>query len=317
MRLVYKMEKFLITGGAGYIGSILTEHLLEKKHSVTCLDNLSYHQRSLMSHASNPNFNFVYGDVRDEELLTSIVPEFSAIIPLAAIVGAPACKISPHDTRSINHDAVMLLNEIRNYDQKLIFPSTISVYGMQPKEQCTEESPLNPVSLYAEKKADSEKALVISDKDSVILRLATVFGASPRMRTDLLVNDFVMKAAGEGYLVLYEGHVMRNYIHVRDIARAFEHCIQNYEIMKNGIFNVGLKENFSKLDLAKKIKQHVPLLEIIASEIGEDVDKRDYRISSEKIERTGFTPIFSLDRGVEELIKVKDILLKNNPYKNI
>jgi len=311
------MEKVLITGGAGYVGSILTESLLKEGFYVTCLDNLFYSQKSLMSYASNPNFEFIYGDVRDERLLKEIIPKFDVLLPLAAIVGAPACNLAPIETISINYEAVIQIEKIRESNQKLIFPSTISVYGMQSEELCTEKTSLNPLSLYAEKKADIEEILSSSNKNSIILRLATVFGASPRMRTDLLVNDFVMKAAGEGYLVLYEGHVMRNYVHIRDISRAFIHCIQNYGEMKNEIYNVGLTNNFSKLDLANKIKKYFPKLEIILNEIGEDIDKRNYQISSEKIKRKNFLPKYSLEQGIEELIKVKDIILKNNPHKNI
>jgi len=311
------MQKVLITGGSGYLGGILIGHLLDKGYSVTCLDNLSYYQKSLLGYASNPNFYFIYGDIRNENLLREIIPEFDIIIPLAAIVGAPACDLNPVNTISINYDAIVLLNKLRNFHQKLIFPSTISVYGMQPEGECTEETSPKPISLYAKTKIDSEKALLDSGKDFIVLRLATVFGASPRMRTDLLVNDFVIRALGDGHLVLYEGHVMRNYIHIRDIARAFEHCIYNYEFMKNKVYNVGLENNFSKLDLTKEIKKRIPKFEIISRDIGEDVDKRNYKISSKKINDAGFLTKFSLEDGIEELIKVKDILLKNSPFKNI
>ncbi len=312
-------EKVLITGGAGYVGSILTKHLLERGYYVTCLDDIRYNQKSLTFFVDNPNFNFIYGDARDEGLLEKIVPESDVIIPLAAIVGMPACERKSSDAVSINLDAISLINKIRSKHQKLIFPTTNSGYGTKSGEiHCTEETALEPISLYGKTKCEAEKLLLNSDKDSIVLRLATIFGFSPRMRTDLLVNDFVFKAMSDGYIVIYQKDFKRNYIHIKDIARCFEHCIQNFDSMKRQVYNVGLSNaNLSKAELAEKIKSYIPNFDITFKEVGQDPDKRNYIVSNEKIEKTGFKPIFSLDYGIEELIKGYNLLLVNNPNKNI
>ena len=312
-------EKVLITGGAGYLGSILTEHLLNQDYKITSLDNLTYHQKSPFNFVSNPDFEFVYGDSRDKKLLKEYVPNSDIIIPLAAIVGMPACKKNPEESKSINLDALIMLNELRSNNQKLIYPNTNSGYGVGSDGiHCNEETPLNPISEYGQQKCMSEDFLLKDNKDAIALRLATVFGTSPRMRTDLLVNDFVLKAMREGSVVIYEGNFMRNYIHIRDVARCFEHCIKNYESMKNQPYNVGLDEaNLSKVQLAKKIKEFIPQLEIIEKEIGKDPDKRNYIVSNQRILDSGFKTRFSLEDGIKELIKGYDILLKNDPYKNI
>jgi nucleoside-diphosphate-sugar epimerase len=312
-------KKVLITGGAGYLGSVLIGHLLEKGYEVTCLDNLSYGQKSIFIYSFFKNFHFKYGDVRDRQLLEKLVPEFDIIIPLAAIVGMPACDKRPVDAKTINYDSVVLINEIRRPDQKLIYPTTNSGYGAKTGEVfCTEETPLEPISLYGRTKSDAESHLLNSGKDVITLRLATVFGTSPRMRTDLLVNDFVLKAMREGYLVVYQKDFKRNYIHIRDVARCFEHCINNFDLMKNNIYNVGLEEaNLSKKELVELIRQALPKFEIIYKEFGEDPDKRNYVVSNKKILNTGFKPIFSIKEGIKELIKGYEILLKNDPYTNL
>ena len=312
-------KKVLITGGAGYLGSVITGHLLNSGYEVTCLDNLSYHQNSLLHYANNPDFNFIYGDVRNRELLKRIIPEFDVIIPLAAIVGMPACDLKPEDAKTINLDAIKLMNEIRNPRQKLIYPTTNSGYGTKSGEIfCTEETPLEPISLYGRTKCDAERHLLESEKDAITLRLATVFGISPRMRTDLLVNDFVLKAVQDGYIVIYQKDFKRNYIHIKDVARVFEFCINNFESMKNKAYNVGLEDaNLSKAELAEKIKKYIPKFEIVYKEVGEDPDKRNYIVSNQRILKTGFTPKFSIDDGIKELIKGYSIILKNNPYKNV
>ncbi|MDO8460075.1 MAG: NAD(P)-dependent oxidoreductase [Nanoarchaeota archaeon] len=314
-------EKVLITGGSGYLGSVITGHLLESGFHVTCLDNLSLYQKSLFHYASHPDFEFIYGDARDKKLLEKIVPNFDIIIPLAAIVGMSACDAKPFDAKSINYDAIVLINNIRKPHQKLIYPTTNSGYGTKSGAIfCTEETPLEPISLYGTTKVDAEKHILEEAKNgkpAITLRLATVFGVSPRMRTDLLVNDFVLKALRESYIIIYEKDFKRNYIHIKDVARCFEHCIKNFESMKNQAYNVGLDEaNLSKAELAELIKKHIPKFEIVYMEVGEDPDKRNYIVSNEKIMKTGFKPLYNLDYGIKELIKGYSILLKNDPYKN-
>lgn len=311
-------EKILITGGAGYLGSVITGYFLEEGYLVTCLDNLMYRQNSLFSFSANKNFNFIYGDCRDKNLLERIVSKFDAIIPLAAIVGAPSCKSRPQEAQSINLNAIIMLNKIRSNNQRVIYPNTNSGYGTRSGEVfCTEKTHLEPISLYGKTKCEAEKHLLEDEKDAITLRLATVFGISPRMRTDLLVNSFVLRAMRDGYVVLYEKDYKRNYIHIKDVARAFEHCIENYHSMKNEPYNVGLENaNLSKEELALKIKENIPKFEIISMEIGEDPDKRNYIVSNKKIMASGFYTKFSLDDGIKELIKGYTFILKNDPYKN-
>lgn len=306
------MEKVLITGGAGYIGSVLTEHLLSKGYSVTVLDNLSLGQRTLINLTHQENFNFIFGDVRDKELMQRTVPQFDIIIPLAAIVGAPACERRKHDAQTINYDAIVLIKSLVQSHQKIIYPTTNSGYGTKSgSEFCTEETPLEPISLYGITKVNAEKILLESGQ-AITLRLATVFGSSQRMRTDLLVNDFVQKALFDRTLVLFEKHFKRNYIHIRDVARCFEHCIRNFEMMKGQAYNVGLDDaNLSKEELALKIKSHLPQVIIISEEFAQDPDKRNYIVSNQKIYSTGFKPIYSLDFGIKELIKTYQIMGRN------
>jgi nucleoside-diphosphate-sugar epimerase len=318
-------EKVLITGGAGYIGSVLTEHLLNQGYSVTCLDNLMYRQNSLLHLASRKNFEFIFGDVRDERRITEILPGFDAIIPLAAIVGEGACNTLEFEATTINRDAVVMLNRLRSKNQKLILPNTNSGYGATDGvSYCTEETPLKPISHYGKTKVEAERAvldlnerdILESEKKGMTLRLATVFGTSPRMRTDLLVNDFVKRALTDRYIALFESNFMRNYVHIRDVARVFEHCLINYDKM-SGPYNFGLDEaNMSKLDLAKTIKRHIPALMIREDFEGKDPDKRNYIVSNEKIKKTGFVFKHSLEEGIIELIKAYSILLKLDTSKN-
>jgi nucleoside-diphosphate-sugar epimerase len=309
---------FLITGGAGYLGCVLTEHLLDGGHEVTCLDNLRYGQNTPFIHASNPDYRFVQGDARDEGVLREVLPGIDVIIPMAAIVGMPACKAYPKDAQSINYEAVMLINRLRSPKQKMIYPTSNSGYGtVFERGVCDEESPLEPISLYGRTKVDAERDLLASGKDVISLRLATTFGLSARMRLDLLVNDFVYKALTDGYVVLYEGGFKRNFIHVRDVARAFEHCFRNWGRMRNQAYNVGLEsENISKLELAQRIREHVGSFEIISKEIGEDPDRRNYVVSNRKIMKSGFKPKVGLDWGIDELIRGIGVLLRNNPFRN-
>jgi len=314
-------NKVLITGGAGYLGSVLTRHLLERGYRVTCLDDSRHKQISLLDCANNPNFDFIPGDVRNRELLESVISNFDTIIPLAAIVGASACKKDPIGAKSINLDAVVELDDLRSSDQRIIFPNTNSGYGTSSGEiECDENTPLNPISLYGQTKVDAEKYLLDSDKPSITLRLATVFGVSQRMRRDLLVNDFVYQAMTSGCIELFEKDFIRNYIHIRDVARAFEHCIENFGAMRSGknqTFNLGLDDaNLSKWELALKIREHIPNFSIYEGE-GEDPDKRNYIVSNKKILSTGFSPRFSLDDGIKELMVAYTMISENDPYKNM
>ena len=304
--------KILITGGAGYLGSVLTEVLLKQGHSVTVLDSLCYNQLSLSGFFHNKLFKFILGDVRDAFLLEKLVSLNDVIIPLAAIVGMPACKANPQAAIDINLNQIKNIIKFSTKDKKIILPNTNSQYGSST-EIITENSPFKPLSLYAETKCDAEKALLDSG-NGIALRLATVFGVSYRMRMDLLVNDLVYKSLTDGYLVLFESHFIRNYIHVRDVAKAFSFMIDNYDNCKNNAFNVGLSEaNLNKLELAEIIKNFVPELVIVQNEFKKDLDQRNYRVSNEKLEALGWKPDFSLTRGVEELINGYQQIIK---YKN-
>jgi nucleoside-diphosphate-sugar epimerase len=303
--------KVLITGGAGYLGSNLTRHLLEVGYSVTVLDNLMYDQVTLLHLFGNPKFQFELGDVRDKKLLQELVGLNDVIIPLAAIVGMPACKANPDLTVAVNYQQVADIVEVLRDDQKLILPNTNSQYGSSDSI-ITEESPFNPLSLYAKTKCDAEN-IMLENGNGVSLRLATVFGVSPRMRTDLLVNDFVYKSVVDGYLVLFEAHFKRNYIHVQDIARTFQFIIENYDKCKGHAFNVGLSTaNLSKLELAEKIKSHIPSLVIKQDDFKEDFDKRNYIVSNEKLEALGWKPIYDLDYGIKQLMSAYKIVINKN-----
>lgn len=312
------MEKVLITGGAGYLGSVLTEVLLSKGYKVTVLDSLVYKQLSLTQFCHNQNFNLVVGDVRDCQLLSDLVETHDIIIPLAAIVGMPACKKDPDLTVAVNYSQI---DDIVHYiypNQKLLVPNTNSQYGSS-ETIITEESPFNPLSLYAQTKCDAEKA-VLDNGNGISLRLATVFGVSYRQRMDLLVNDFVYRAFTDEFLVLFESHFLRNYVHVRDVAKAFVHLIENYDTCNNNAFNVGLTSaNMSKLQLAQKIKEYVPGLVIIEEQFKEDFDKRNYVVSNEKLEKTGWSCDFTLDAGIKELLKAYSLIsnFKNKDFTNL
>ena len=310
-------NNILVTGGAGYLGSTMVPMLLKKGYHVTVIDNLLFNQASLLDCCSNQNFEFIQGDICDYDLVNKLLSKFDIIIPLAAIVGAPACKRNPPLTRLVNYEAQMNIVESISNDQMVIFPTTNSGYGIGEKDSfCTEESPLNPISEYGRTKVEIEKALL--DMGSAItFRLATVFGMSPRMRMDLLVNDFVYKAVKERSLVLFEEHFRRNYIHVRDVAKAFLFGIENYDKMKGEPYNVGLSSaNITKRELAEKIKEYVPELYIHSAEIGEDLDKRDYIVSNDKIESLGWHPDHTLDDGIPELIKGYNII-RPNKFANV
>lgn len=304
-------QSVLVTGGSGYLGSTLVEHLINEGYKVTVLDNLLYRQTSLLHMFKRDTFKFIKGDVRDKELLTTLVSEHDVIIPLAAIVGMPACKMNPQLTVDVNLNQILNILDVLREDQKLILPNTNSQYGSS-ETIITEDSPFKPLSLYAETKCDAETAM-LTRGNGISLRLATVFGVSPRMRQDLLVNDFVYKSMVDGYLVLFESHFKRNYIHVQDIARTFQFMIENYEVCRGHAFNVGLSTaNLSKMELAEKIKQHIPSLVIKTDEYKQDFDKRNYIVSNDKLESKGWTPKYDLDYGIKQLISAYQIIITHN-----
>lgn len=310
-------ETILLTGAAGYIGSVLTPLLLSKGYRVLAVDNLLYDQNSLLHCFGLEGFSFHRLDVSDYEEMAKLIPQADILIPLAAIVGAPACLRNPAYSKLVNFDAVRWLLEQVTPQQKILFPNTNSGYGVGEKNAfCTEESPLNPVSLYGKLKVEIEKML-LSSKQAVCFRLATVFGVSPRMRLDLLVNDFTYRACKDRSLVLFEEHFRRNYIHVSDVANTFLFGIEHFEEMRGEAFNVGLSSaNLTKRELAEKIKQYVPELYIHSAPIGSDPDKRDYVVSNEKLERLGWGPKKSLDDGIQELIQAFSFI-NNNRYANV
>ncbi len=307
----------LVTGGAGYVGSVLVPELLRAGCKVTVLDNFMYRQNSLLECTAFDNFDVVRGDARDENTLKELLPKVDYIIPLAALVGAPLCNRDKIGAVSINRDAVASIAKLVSKEQRIIIPITNSGYGIGQKGiYCTEESPLNPITLYGKVKMEAEK-IALDRGNSISFRLATVFGMSPRMRIDLLVNDFTYRAVRDKFVVVFEGHFKRNYVHVRDVARAFMHAMDNFDKMKNQAYNVGLSEaNLSKLELCAKIKEQVKDFVYLESPVGEDPDKRDYIVSNEKIEKTGFKTTHSLEMGIRELIKGYRILC-NNAYGNV
>lgn len=297
-------KKILVTGGAGYIGSVCVPKLLNEGYEVTVVDNLMYKQESLLSCFSSSNFKFVKGDVRDNSLMSNLLKNADCIIPLAAIVGAPACARHPDLATSTNYDAVQSMLKMLGNDQQILMPTTNSAYGSGNNENyCDENSPLNPISQYAVEKVEVEKMLL--EKENVVsLRLATVFGLSPRMRLDLLVNDFTFRAFKDRFIVLFEEHFKRNYIHVEDIANVFSHCLNNFDTMRGEVFNVGLSEaNLSKRELCEKISSFVEGFTIMSSDIGKDPDQRNYIVSNDKIEATGFKPSVSLESGIKNLLE--------------
>lgn len=307
-----KLIKILVTGGAGYIGSVLVPTLVEKEYDITVIDNFVYKQTSLLESCHKKNLTVINGDARDKKLISKHMKGADYIIPLACIVGAPACDRDPVAAKAVNFDAIKMILELRNKNQRIIFPTTNSGYGIGQKGiYCTEKTPLKPVSLYGHLKVDIEKE-ILKAKNSITLRLATVFGMSPRMRLDLLVNDFVYRAVNDRFIILFESHFKRNYVHIRDVVKAFIHCMDNFEEMKNESYNVGLSDaNLSKWELCEEIKKQLPDFYFIEAKVGKDPDKRDYIVSNEKIESTGFKPDYSLKQGIEELIKGYQIISKN------
>lgn len=311
------MNKILVTGGAGYIGSILVEELLKNNFQVTVIDNFLYSQNSLAHLLHYNNLEVYNGDCRDKDLIKNLIKKNDIIIPLAALVGAPICKYDPVGSRTINFDAVKYIFDESSKNQIIIMPTTNSAYGSGDEDNyCDENSPLNPISQYAIDKVELEKHLL--DKDNFIsLRLATVFGMSPRMRVDLLVNDFVYRAVKDNFIILFEANFKRNYIHIRDVSNAFLLCLRNFNEMKNQVFNVGLSEaNLSKKELCEEIKKQINSFIFHEEKFAKDPDQRNYIVSNKKIESFGFKPSYSIQDGISELIKgYKTIKVKN--YSNI
>ncbi len=311
------MSKILVTGGAGYIGSVLVPMLLDEGHDVTVVDNFFYNQPTLLDQCINPDFHIIRGDVRNRKLMAELMRDKEYIIPLAAMVGYPLCDKDEVAAQTTNFDAVRMITELRSPDQKIIYPCTNSGYGIgQGNQFCTEETPMKPISLYGITKSNAEK-VVLEAGNSLTLRFATVFGASPRMRLDLLVNDFVYRAVFDRTTVIFQGQFKRNYIHVRDAAGVFLFAISHFDEMEGRPYNCGLSSaNLSKIELCEKIKEHIPEFVYLEAPVGEDPDKRDYIVSNERLEGCGWRPRYTLDDGIEELKKVYTII-KRNQYSNI
>lgn len=310
-------QSILVTGGAGYLGSIMVPELLSAGYQVTVLDNFMYGQNSLAHVCNHPNFDVVRGDVRIEGMMLPLLKKADIIIPLAAYVGAPLCARDPVGASSTNHEAIMMMLKGVSKSQLILMPTTNSAYGSgDEKSLCTEESPLRPISQYAIEKVKVEQELM-QHPNAISFRLATVFGMSPRMRIDLLVNDFTYRAVHDRFVVLFEGAFRRNYIHVRDIARVFIHGIVNHEKMNGQIYNVGLSEaNISKKELCEVINKQLPDFTFLEAPIGKDLDQRNYIVSNAKIEATGYRPQVSLDAGIRELIK-GFTMIRNTRYGNV
>lgn len=309
--------KILVTGGAGYIGSVLVPLLLSEGHEVTVVDNFMYGQVTLLDYCHERNLTIVRGDVRDSALLDDLLLAADAVLPLACLTGAPACSRDPVTARAVNYDAVKAITKRLGRDQRIVFPCTNSGYGAgQGDIYCDETTPLRPVSLYGRLKVEVE-GLLLDAGNCVSLRFATLFGVSPRMRLDLLVNDFTYRAVVDGYVVLFEPHYKRNYLHVRDATRAFLHTLTHYDEMKGRPYNIGLSDaNLSKLELCEVIRKHVPGFRFPVADVGSDPDQRNYVVSNERIEATGFKPRFRLDDGIEELIKGFQVV-RRTQYSNI
>ncbi len=311
------MKHILVTGGAGYLGSTMVPELLNAGYKVTVIDNFMFKQTSLNHVCHHPNFEVVKGDIRVESAMLPLMKKADVIIPLAALVGAPLCSKDPVGATTINHDAIMMMLKHVSKDQILLMPTTNSAYGTGDENNyCTEESPLRPISQYAIEKVEIEKAFM-DHPNSISFRLATVFGMSPRMRIDLLVNDFTYRAVYDRFVVLFESQFKRNYIHVRDVMRVFMHALNNYDTMKGQIYNVGLSDaNVSKKELCEHIAKHVPEFVYLDAPVGKDPDQRNYIVSNAKIEATGFKQQYSLDAGIAELIKGYT-MIRNSLYGNV
>ena len=309
--------RVLITGGGGYLGAVMVPHLLAAGHAVTVLDTFMYGQAPLLDCCHHPQLEIVRGHALDRSLLTPLVASADAIVPLACLTGAPACDRDPVGARAVAVDAVRLLLELRSPRQLVVFPNTNSGYGVgEPGTECTEESPLRPVSLYGRVKVEAEAA-VLDAPNTIAFRLATVFGPSPRMRLDLLVNDFTYRAVTDGFVVLFEAHFKRNFVHVRDVARAFAFALDNAPALAGGVYNLGLSEaNLTKRQLCEVIRRQVPRFTFLEAEVGRDPDRRDYVVSNAKLEKAGFRAGISLETGIRELIKAYAVVRRQG-YGNV
>lgn len=310
-------DRILVTGGAGYLGSTMVPELLNAGHHVTVLDNFMFKQTSLHHVCHHPHFQVVKGDIRVESIITPLLKKADVIIPLAALVGAPLCNFDPVGASTINHDAIDLMLRCLSPNQIVLMPTTNSAYGTGDENHfCTETSPLRPISLYAKEKVKVEQRLM-ERENAISFRLATVFGMSPRMRIDLLVNDFTYRAVHDRFVVLFESNFKRNYVHVRDVSRVFQHALANFNTMKGQIYNVGLSEaNISKRELCEHIQKQIPEFVFVEAPVGKDPDQRNYIVSNEKLEKTGFKTAMTLETGIAELIKGYT-MTKNTLYSNV
>lgn len=309
--------KILVTGGAGYLGSTMVPDLLAAGHKVTVVDNFMFKQTSLNHVCHNSNFDVIKGDIRVESTIKPLLKDADIVIPLAALVGAPICNLDPIGAQTTNHDAILMMMKHISKEQRILMPTTNSAYGTGDENNfCTEESPLRPISKYAIDKVEIEKHLM-EHENAISFRLATVFGMSPRMRIDLLVNDFAYRAVYDRFVVLFESHFKRNYVHVRDVSRAFQHGINKFDEMRGQVYNVGLSEaNVSKYELCVQIQKLIPEFVFVEAAVGKDPDQRNYIVSNEKIERAGFKTNVTLEQGLQELVKGFK-MLKNTLYGNV
>ena len=307
----------LVTGGAGYLGSTLVPELLAAGHEVTVMDNFLFRQNSLAHCCHHPSFHLVRGDIRVEHDLRPLLARADIVIPLAALVGAPLCARDPVGAKTTNHDAILMMLDLLSPQQRVLMPTTNSAYGTGDENNfCTEDSPLRPISQYAIEKVAVEQALM-QRSEAISFRLATVFGMSPRMRTDLLVNDFTYRAVVDRFVVLFESRFKRNYVHVRDVMRVFLHGIEHFDAMKGRVYNVGLSDaNISKWELCEAIQKHVPDFVFQEAQVGKDPDQRNYVVSNARLESTGFRTAHSLDAGIAELVKGY-VMVRNAIYGNV
>lgn len=317
------MEDILISGGAGYIGCVLADQLLKEGYSVTVLDNLIHRNGAILEHCGNPKFRFVYGDVRNKDLYKKEIIKHNVIVNLAAYVGMPLCNRFPIETRQVNQDSAEFLAASVSPNQFVIHATTNSGYGLgQHKDGkavfCTEETPLEPISLYGQTKCAAEKAIMRSG-NNVSFRLATVMGVSRKMRMDLLVNDFTYRAWNDKFIVLFESSFLRNFVNVKDVAEAFRYAILNSDNFRGQIYNLGnTSANVNKMQLCHAIKKHIPEFYITESAINKDPDQRNYMVSNDKLEATGWKPIYSLDDTIREVLQACPIIKNANvPFSDI